>query len=115
MTESNGTGAEKSERRDVHTLTGGELREMLAGLGQPAFRAKQIEKWVWSKNARSFDEMTNLPKALREMLSERLVMGAAEEVARQASTDGSRKYLLRLDDGVPVECVGMPSRGRLAV
>nr|WP_075577361.1 23S rRNA (adenine(2503)-C(2))-methyltransferase RlmN [Olsenella timonensis] len=115
MTESNGTGAEKSERRDVHTLTGGELREMLAGLGQPAFRAKQIEEWVWSKNARSFDEMTNLPKALREMLSERLVMGAAEEVARQASADGSRKYLLRLADGVTVECVGMPSRGRLAV
>ncbi len=106
---------EKNERRDIHSLTRGELLELLAGLGQPAFRAKQVEEWVWSKNARSFDEMTNLPKTLREALAERLTMGAAEEEARQCSSDGSRKYLLRLSDGVTVECVGMPSRNRLAV
>ena len=107
--------AEKDARRDVHSLTRGELTELLASLGQPAFRAKQVEEWVWSKNARSFDEMTNLPKALREELASRLSMGAAEEVARQASEDGSRKYLLRLSDGVTVECVGMPSRNKLSV
>ena len=108
-------GAEKVARRDIHSLTRGELAELLAGLGQPSFRAKQVEEWVWSKNARSFDDMTNLPKSLREQLAERLTMGAAEEVARQASADGSRKYLLRLSDGVTVDCVGMPSRGRLSV
>ena len=112
-----GTNAdtEKDARRDVHSLTRGELTELLAGLGQPGFRAKQVEEWVWSKNARSWDEMTNLPKALREQLAERLTLGAVEEVARQASSDGSRKYLLRLSDGVCVECVGMPSGSRLAV
>ena len=116
MTTSHTSAAgEKNERRDVHTLTRGELTELLSGLGQPGFRAKQIEEWVWSKNARSWDEMTNLPKALREQLAERLTLGAAEEVARQASVDGSRKYLLRLSDGVSVECVGMPSGNRLAV
>ena len=107
--------AEKDAKRDVHSLTRGELMELLASLGQPAFRAKQVEEWVWSKNARSFDEMTNLPKALREELAERLSMGAATEAARQISSDGSRKYLLRLADGVTVECVGMPSGSRLAV
>ena len=107
--------AEKDARRDVHSLTRGELTELLASLGQPAFRAKQVEEWVWSKNARSFDDMTNLPKALREELASRLSMGTAEEVARQASEDGSRKYLLRLSDGVTVECVGMPSRNKLSV
>ena len=107
--------AEKDAKRDVHSLTRGELMELLASLGQPAFRAKQVEEWVWSKNARSFDEMTNLPKTLREELAERLSMGAATEAARQVSADGSRKYLLRLSDGVTVECVGMPSGSRLAV
>lgn len=116
MTTSHTSAAgEKNERRDVHTLTRGELTELLSDLGQPGFRAKQVEEWVWVKNARSWDEMTNLPKALREQLAERLTLGAVEEVARQASADGSRKYLLRLSDGVSVECVGMPSGNRLAV
>ena len=102
-------------RRDLHTLTHGELTEILSSLGQPAFRVKQVEEWVWAKNAQSFDDMTNLPKALREELAARLTLGGVEEVARQVSVDGSRKYLLRYPDGVSVECVGMPSRGRLAV
>ena len=93
----------------------GSLLELLAELKQPSFRAKQIEEWVWVRNARSFDEMTNLPKSLREELSKRLTLGGVEEVARQGSVDGSRKYLLRFPDGVSVECVGMPSRNRLAV
>ena len=101
--------------RDAHTLTRGELLELLAELKQPSFRAKQIEEWVWVRNARSFDEMTNLPKSLREELAKRLTLGGVEEVARQGSVDGSRKYLLRFPDGVSVECVGMPSRNRLAV
>ena len=112
---SSSTGAEKNERRDIHALTRGELIDLLASLGQPAFRAKQVEEWVWSKNARSFDDMTNLPKSLREELARHLTLGGVEEVARQASADGSRKYLLRLSDGVSVECVGMPARNRLAV
>ena len=103
------------ERRDLHTLTHGEIAELLSGLGQPSFRVKQVEEWVWSKNAHSFDDMTNLPKALREQLAEHLTLGGVEEVARQVSVDGSRKYLLRFPDGVSVECVGMPSRGKLAV
>ena len=102
-------------QRDIHSLTHGELLEALSSLNQPSFRAKQIEEWVWSKNAQSFDDMTNLPKALREELARRFTMGAVEEVARQSSVDGSRKYLLRLSDGVTVECVGMPTRSRLAV
>ena len=101
--------------RDLHTLTRGELQALLSSLGQPAFRAKQVEEWVWVKNAQSFDEMTNLPKALREQLAQHLTLGGVTEVARQVSADGSRKYLLLYPDGVSVECVGMPSRNRLAV
>ena len=59
--------------------------------------------------------MTNLSKALRAQLAERVTLGGVEEVAKQVSTDGSRKYLLRFPDGVAVECVGMPTKNRLAV
>jgi hypothetical protein len=70
-------------------------QEVIEELGEPAFRVKQIESWVWEKNAQSFDEMTNLSKALRAKLEERLSMGNAVELARQISADGSRKYLLQ--------------------
>lgn len=100
---------------DLHALTHGQLLALIAELGQPKFRAKQIEEWIWEKNAQSFDDMTNLPKALRAQLASRCTLGGTTEVARQVSEDGSRKYLLRFPDGVSVECVGMPSGPKLAV
>ncbi|WP_321971450.1 23S rRNA (adenine(2503)-C(2))-methyltransferase RlmN [Paratractidigestivibacter sp.] len=101
--------------RDLKSLSKGELIKLMEELGQPAFRVKQVEDWIWNKNASSFDDMTNLPKSLRTELAGKLTLGGVEEVARQVSEDGSRKYLLRLPDGATVECVGMPSGKKLAV
>lgn len=98
---------------DLRSMTRGQLQELMSELGQPAFRVKQIEEWVWRKNVSSLDEMSNLPKTLRHALQDRVKLDSAEEIARQLSTDGSRKYLLRFPDGVSVECVGMPSKGKL--
>ena len=98
---------------DLRSMTHGQLQELMSELGQPAFRVKQIEEWVWRKNVSSLDEMSNLPKTLRHALQDRVTLDSAEEIARQLSTDGSRKYLLRFSDGVSVECVGMPSKGKL--
>ena len=84
-------------------------------LGYPKFRAKQVEDWVWKHNVSDFQEMTNVPAALRADLSARCTLGGTSEVARQVSSDGSRKYLLRYSDGIQAECVGMPTRNRLAV
>lgn len=98
---------------DLRSMTHGQLQELMSELGQPAFRVKQIEEWVWRKNVSSLDEMSNLPKTLRHVLQDRVTLDSAEEIARQLSADGSRKYLLRFPDGVSVECVGMPSKGRL--
>lgn len=100
--------------RDLRTLTHGELMDLMGSLGQPTFRVKQIEDWVWTKGATSVEEMTNLPKSLREQLASYVTLETSEEAARQVSSDGSRKYLLRFRDGVSVECVGMPSRNKLA-
>lgn len=100
--------------RDLRTLTHGELMDLMGSLGQPTFRVKQVEDWVWTKGATSVEEMTNLPKSLREQLASYVTLETSEEAARQVSSDGSRKYLLRFRDGVSVECVGMPSRNKLA-
>ena len=100
---------------DLRTLTRGQLSATLSELGQPSFRVKQIEEWIWEKGATSFDDMTNLPKALRATLAQQFSLGGVKQVARQVSEDGSRKYLLKYADGTMVECVGMPSGNKLAV
>lgn len=100
---------------DLRSLSHEELVALMAELGMPAFRAKQVEEWVWKKHVSSFDEMTNLSKALRTELAARCTLGGVTETARQVSTDGSRKYLLQFADGVQAECVGMPTRNRLSV
>ncbi|MDO4796914.1 MAG: 23S rRNA (adenine(2503)-C(2))-methyltransferase RlmN [Coriobacteriales bacterium] len=104
-----------AKRQDIREMSEREIAELLRELGQPAFRAKQIRSWIWEKGATSFDEMTNLPKDLRHTLATRCSLGGVEEVARQESADGSRKYLVRYEDGTTVECVGMPTRSRLTV
>ena len=101
--------------QDLHDISHAELLAALEELGQPKFRAKQVEEWLWEKGVTSFDEMSNLPKTLRAALAERFTLGGMEQLAKQISEDGSRKYLLRLADGASVECVGMPTGQRLAV
>lgn len=107
---------ERTDRaRDIRLLDLEELQNLVKELGQPAFRAKQLNEWIHDKNACSFDEMTNLPVAMREKLSERFSFNVPVELVKQVSKDGSRKYLLQFADGVSVETVGMPNRNKLAV
>ena len=96
-------------------LTSSNLKLVLRELNQPIFRLKQIEEWLWQKNVRSFDGMTNLPQALREELAKRFVQTRIEIVNKQISRDGSRKYLVRFADNTVAECVGMPTKGKLSV
>lgn len=100
---------------DLRTFSHDQLVTLIDELGWPKFRAKQVEDWVWKHRVSSFDEMTNVPAKLRSQLVERCNLGGTTEVARQVSTDGCRKYLLRYPDGITAECVGMPTRNRLSV
>lgn len=107
---------ERSHRlRDIRSLTEEEIADLVKELGQPAFRAKQICEWIFAKQAGSFDEMTNIPKKLREELAARFTFATPTEITKQVSYDGSRKYLLQFADGTSVETVGMPSRNKLSV
>ena len=56
--------------RDIRSLTSEEIKDAVIALGEKPFRAKQLEEWVWTKSAGSFDEMTNLSKTFRESLKE---------------------------------------------
>lgn len=100
---------------DLRSLSHEELLALVTELGWPSFRAKQVEDWLWKHHVSSFDEMTNVPAALRKQLAERGSLGGVSEVTRQVSNDGSRKYLVEYADSTRAECVGMPTRNRLAV
>ena len=100
---------------DIRKLTLEESQALMEELGQPSYRAKQLYEWVHKKNVCSFSEMTNLPLSLRQQLEELYAIPVPKEIAKQVSSDGSRKYLLQFNDGTAVETVGMPSGNRLAV
>ena len=92
---------------NLKSMTQPELASIFKELGQPAFRAKQVYTWL-HKGVRSYDEMTNLPKALRDVLSEKYPINAPKVVRKQESQkDGTIKYLWQLSDGNCVETVLM--------
>ncbi len=88
------------------SLSRTERSEILKSMGQPAFREKQIFKWI-CRGVLSFDEMTDLSKDLRKRLSEEYTFESIGVETVQISKDGTRKYLLRLSDGNFVEAVFM--------
>ena len=91
----------------LRSMTEQELQQVLKDLGQPAFRAKQVFTWL-HKGVRSYDEMTNLPKALREALEKDYPLLPPVVVRKQESKlDGTIKYLWKLADGNCVETVLM--------
>lgn len=103
------------QKVEIRSLNHDQLTYALTSMGEPAFRVKQIETWLWQKNAHSFNDMTNLSKKLRVQLEEKFALYSPTLVSKQVSQDGSRKYLLRFQDGVMAECVGMPTKNKLAI
>ena len=92
---------------NLKSLTQPELAAIFKELGQPGFRAKQVYTWL-HKGVRSYDEMTNLPKNLRDLLAEKYPIHAPKVVRKQESQkDGTIKYLWELSDGNCVETVLM--------
>ena len=114
-------GGAENGRVNLVGLTREGLREALLAAGTPErqarMRAGQVWQWIYQKGVRDFAAMTNLAKPFRAMLAERFAIAIPEVVSRQVSTDGTRKYLVRLDDGAgggghEVETVYIPEEGR---
>ena len=91
-----------------------ELTEWVQQQGQPAYRGKQLHQWLYQKGARSLTEVSVFPKRWRETLADQ-PLGRSTLHYRSIATDSTRKYLLRLSDGLIVETVGMPTDKRLTV
>lgn len=91
------------------------LVQRLGQAGVERYRANQILQWVYGRRAESFDQMTNLSKALRQRLAQEWVIYTSKVDARAASTDGTVKLLLRWSDGATSECVMIPSGARRTV
>ncbi len=102
-------------------LTRDGLREALIAAGTPerqaTMRVGQVWQWVYHWGVRDFAAMTNLAKDFRALLAERFVIALPEVVRREVSTDGTRKYLVRIEGGHEVEVVYIPEtdRGTLCV
>lgn len=89
-------------------MTLAELQTLVLDIGEPRFRATQLYRWLYDKGVRSFDEMSNLPKTLRQRLGEVSCIGALKVVRTLISKkDKSVKYLFALEDGLTVESVLM--------
>lgn len=82
-----------------------ELRQWLADQGLPAYRAAQIHKWIYEKRAGTFDEMSDLPKELRERLAAEFTIFSSTVAAHKTAEDGTEKLLLEWPDGHRIECV----------
>ncbi len=91
------------------------LERFFAERGEPAYRARQVLPRLWVNPVSSFEEITDLPKRLREALAATFAIPRLTIAARQKSTDGTEKFLFTLADGQGIETVAIPEGGRLTL
>ena len=96
------------DKKDIRSYSLAELKQEMEAIGEKAFRAKQIYEWLHVKLADSFEEMSNLSKALKEKLAANYEIPSVTMLERQVSKmDGTNKFLFELEDGHVVESVLM--------
>lgn len=106
------TLSEKRMKPNLKGLLKEELVDFFREMDEPAYRAHQLMQWLYNKKVSSFEEMTNLPKTLREKLAENATVTSLSIQEIQRSEDGACKYLLRLSDGELIESVYIPDERR---
>lgn len=89
-----------------------ELERLVEEMGEPRYRGRQIFSALHRRRLRSFDEMTDLPKSFRARLAERATASTLTVEARYVAADGTRRYLLKTRDRLPVETVFIPEERR---
>ena len=93
---------------DIKSMPLPELTEAVVSLGEPKFRAKQLYEWMHKKMAGSYDEMTNIPKSLKEKLSNAYSFTSLQVVdVQESKLDETKKFLFGLSDGNVIESVFM--------
>ena len=100
---------EEAQSRNIRSLHRDELEDWLVTAGHPRYRCDQLLGWLYNRRVSSWDAMGNLPKALREAVSQEFEIGLPELVRQQGSLDTTKKYLWRLSDGALIESVLIPA------
>jgi len=101
-----------AERPELLGLTLDELSDFMLSIGEKPYRARQLYDAIARRRTTSFDSMTELPKTLRRILNEAAIVSRTRIESVFLSSDGTRRFLLRLDDGSEVESVFMPEERR---
>ncbi len=91
----------------IYSLRPDELQDWLVENGEKAFRAGQLYEWLYVKRVKTFDEMTNIAKGLREKLEAHFALTTLSTIIKQESKDGTIKFLFQLQDGYSIETVLM--------
>jgi 23S rRNA (adenine2503-C2)-methyltransferase len=99
--------------QNIRQLTLDQIKDYIKRIGEPAFRASQVWEWLWQKNAASFDEMSNLPKSLRDKMASEFSFPALSIDTVQHSVDGTIKTRFRTHEGHMVEGVLIPTDTRM--
>lgn len=101
-----------TERVHAQGLNQAELEELVAEMGEPKYRARQIFTGLQGRRVRDFSDLTDLPKNFREKLSEKFATESLMVESRYVSEDGTRRFLMKTHDGYPVETVFIPTENR---
>ncbi len=97
-----------TQKQNILNLGPTGLEELFASWGEPKFRARQVFRWIWKQGARSFEEMTNVSKPLKERLAAEYEIRLPKIAMSQKSSDGTIKHLIQFEDGKTVETVWIP-------
>lgn len=100
-------------KKDIRALSEQQLADVFAGIGEPAFRARQVYDWLWAKGMTDFAQMSNLSKPLREYLETHFLIRAVQIHDLQVSADRTIKCAMRLHDNYVVESVLIPHHDRM--
>jgi 23S rRNA (adenine2503-C2)-methyltransferase len=101
-----------AEKEHLTGLTAAELEALAEDIGEPRYRGRQIFKGLQERRLLSFDDMTDLPKPVRAKLDEIAEPSTLTVESRYVSEDGTRRFLMKTRDGMPVETVYIPTEGR---
>lgn len=94
-------------KESIYSLQPHQLEEWLKENGEKPFRAAQIFDWLYNKRVKTFEEMSNLSKGLREKLTANFALSTLSTIIKQESKDGTIKFLFQLQDGYSIETVLM--------
>ena len=100
-------------KTDIRSRTETELQAQFAEWAEPRFRVAQLLDWLYPRRATAWDDMTNLPKALRERLARGYTLHILSLVRKQGSRDTTQKFLWKLADGALIESVLIPANPAL--